>query len=65
MQLPRRVARVRGAGVVEIIAACCQCGRPIEPSDFARTKDNELRGVCGGCHRDLARFNATWWETAR
>ena len=58
----RRWARVRHVGVAEIMAAQCECGRPIEPGDLELISEKQLRAVCAACHRDLFQINRTWWE---
>jgi hypothetical protein len=60
----RRWGRVRGVGVAEIMAAHCQCGKPIEPADLELISEKQLRAICAACHRDLFTISRTWWETA-
>jgi hypothetical protein len=58
----RRWGRVRRVGVAEIMAARCECGRPIEPDDLELISERQLRAICAACHRDLFQIDRTRWE---
>jgi hypothetical protein len=63
-RLSPRIARIRGVRVAEITAARCECGRPVEPSDFELIAETQLRAICAGCHTGSFEVERTWCEAA-